>query len=70
MNLPATETLTRANLTGKKKINVYKRVKSKSYKYTVQCLRLCTSNAEALDSVPGRGTEIPHALQPKNFFFF
>ena len=69
MNLPATETLTRANLTGKK-INVYKGVKSKSYKYTVQCLRLCTSNAEASDSVPGRGTEIPHALQPKKIFFF
>ena len=27
----------------------------------VQCLRLCTSNAEGTGSFPGSGTKIPHA---------
>ena len=29
----------------------------------VQWLRLCTSNAEGMDSIPGQGTKIPHAAR-------
>ena len=29
----------------------------------VQWLRLCASNAGGADSIPGRGTKIPHAMQ-------
>ena len=34
----------------------------------VQWLRLCTSNAGGVGSIPGQGTKIPHAVQrvPKN----
>ena len=31
----------------------------------VQWLRLCTSNAGAVGSIPGWGTKIPHATWPK-----
>ena len=31
----------------------------------VQGLSLCTSNAGEMDSIPGQGTKIPHAVQPK-----
>ena len=32
----------------------------------VQWLRLCPSNAEGVGSIPGQGTKIPHAAQPKS----
>ena len=35
----------------------------------VQRLRLPASNAGGVGSIPGRGTKIPHATQPNNFFF-
>ena len=37
----------------------------------VQRLRLCTSNAGGTDSIPGRGTKIPHAARhsQENIFF-
>ena len=31
----------------------------------VQWLRLCASTKGAADSIPGRGTKIPHAAWPK-----
>ena len=64
MSFPATETLTRGNPTGKK-INVYIGVKSKGYKYTVQCLRLHTSSAEASGSVPGWETDSTYSATKK-----
>ena len=29
----------------------------------IQWLRLCASNAEGADSIPGQGTKIPYAVQ-------
>ena len=39
-------------------------------KTLVQWLRLCANNAWDESLIPGEGTEIPHAMQHGQFFFF